>query len=282
MSISRRKIETLLKTAPTQTLKHTDIVLVAEPVAASDRLQLCTQGSGVFLRSFGVELLVTCHHVVSKGPIYFFGASRLEQPRVPRDPSEHKVCSATLLASEPDLDLAVLRSDSSTASVSPKVPYDLSDSEWVTEEILLKNKGTATLISGPPAGMMDIYATNPLYAEAAYYSATGPLIEVHQDRLIVDMAESEFVYNNSDLFPQLRNMKPTGGTRELQGISGSGLWMFDDDERVILVGIVLRRDSGALDEHRIRATPVWALRDWLKKLHENGAFGVLGGKETEA
>jgi hypothetical protein len=53
--------------------------------------------------------------------------------------------------------------------------------------------------------------------------------------------------------------------RDLEGISGSGLWMILDG-KVCLVGIVLGREDAPRDKHLIRVTPVWILRDWLRQV----------------
>lgn len=59
-------------------------------------------------------------------------------------------------------------------------------------------------------------------------------------------------------------MRISGGSRDLQGMSGSGLWL-RDDHGVVLAGI-LKGALGYVGDPELRFTPVWMLRAVLNDL----------------
>jgi len=66
------------------------------------------------------------------------------------------------------------------------------------------------------------------------------------------------------VFPQLKPIGPTGGPRDLSGMSGSGLWIKTDDG-IRLTGILLGPTPGETNQHLIRFTPIWKVIEELKK-----------------
>jgi hypothetical protein len=278
MKISRQSAKETLERTSRHALKHTEIVLVSKP-SANGTLHLSGWGSGILVRQRHSNLLVTCHHVTSYGSVHHYGASRLEEPRIPRDPGKHAVNPALLIASNPSSDLAILQASEPISSVPPKSYYDLSRSDFVTEEMLTKNIGTAAVICGPSLQGAERHESG--YFEAPIYSALGPLTDVRHGQLVADMAEADFLFKDSDLFPQLKEMTPSGGPRNLKGISGSGLWLLDNDDPV-LAGIVLGPNPGASDTHLIRITPIWSLREWMSALYAEGTLPDQGHKDTSS
>jgi len=160
-------------------------------------------------------------------------------------------------------DLALLRYGEGH---SPKVAYDLSRSDVITEEFLAAEIGTASFILGVWGEETRAfpYPDGLLYLEDPLYSCVGPLVEVGPRAIVADMAEKEILLRTQKL-PRLANVVATGGRRDLSGISGSGLWMLRQ-ARPVLVGIVLGPNEGEPDQHLIRATPAWVLREWINEL----------------
>ncbi len=265
MGISRDDAVMALQRVTAQALLNTDLVIAAVPTA-TDKLELRSSGSAVLLEARKGFLAVTCDHVVSKGTVHYSGPGRLDRPKAPDKPNEHTVGPAELVATNVAADLALLRTDAS-AYLPGKVPYDLSKSDFVTEQLLQKQVGTAAFILGYWGEMSRAFAypDGLFYLEAPLYAAIGPLSESSSEELIADMAEKDVLFRNDKVFPQIAQHVPTGGKRDLSGISGSGLWMMDKTGPV-LVGIVLGSRPGSSEQHLIRAAPVWVLREWMSSL----------------
>ncbi len=75
----------------------------------------------------------------------------------------------------------------------------------------------------------------------------------------------ELLLHNTEVFPQLKEMGVSGASRDLSGMSGSGLWVADVD-RIFLAGILTGPASGKIADPEIRFTPVWVLRTLLEEV----------------
>lgn len=236
---------------------HTDSVLV---VNADGRAGFA---SCVLLEVSGRAVAVTCEHVLKAGATYFIGPHRLETDRV-RDDVGAPVSAARLLARNKTADVALFEIPGDAPIQRGKQPYPLARSLPITEELVAANLGTAGFICGlfGTGSSGHQYPDGVVYTNTPFYSAVGPVKSCTRDQIVVDCAEKDLLFKNDAAFPQLRDIVPTGGMRELKGISGSGLW-FRGGDRIELGGIVLgRKDGDDRQEHLIRVTPVWVLREW--------------------
>lgn len=241
--------------------------MISANPAANKKLELRSIGSGVLIKKGEHNLIVTCEHVINKGQERYCGAGRLERPSVPDNPKQHAVGPAKLVATNVGADLALLKNGSISYSGSQKTYYDLNRSNFVSENHMQSQLGTASFILGYWGEMGRAYAYEDglFYLEAPLYSAIGPLCKVNVNELLANIAEKEVLFKNVKDFPQIAPHVPSGGARDLSGISGSGLWMMTQG-RPVLVGIVLGRSHGTADQHLIRVTPIWVLRDWMNSL----------------
>lgn len=260
MSIDSREARAALSLVEAQCSKCTDIVLVAKEVTPHTLAQTAL-GSAVCLEVDGQTVLVTCNHVVAKGEYHYCGPKRLGKPMM--DAESNGVARSPVLYRSTQLDLAVLRYG---RGAEEKDPWPLEHANDVDYAFLEPQIGTAAFILGVWGEQTRAasYPDGQLYIEAPRYAGIGPLRTVTELELVGDFAEVEILSRSPEL-ERLADIQPTGGVRNLKGISGSGLWMILDGEP-LLVGIVHGPNDGRVDEHLIRATPVWVLRDWLAAL----------------
>lgn len=241
---------------------YTDCVL---SVGSDGRAGL---GSAV-LMTFGDHLVaVTCAHVVPEGSRFFVGPHRLARNLIPDDVPE-PFLESEVIARNPELDLALLRLPASHLGRTGKSSFSADRCEFVTESLLGRNLGVATVVCGLWGKECEIfqYPDGLVYLQAPLYTSLGPLKSVTDDQLVADHAEVEILFVNDAAFPKLKGVQPTGGIRDLHGISGSGLWL-QDAGSVFLGGVVLGRATSRTDEHLIRVTPVWRLLQWAASVLE--------------
>lgn len=264
MSVTRDEAAAALQAVSQRVQPHTDVVVVTSDVPGG-RLRVDAVGSGLHLDTELGRLLVTCDHVVNKGAIRHFGPGRLAEPRFPDDFEPMRVPPADLVATNAEADLALLRGGHPLAE--GKCAYPLEQSSGITAAHLSTQIGTASFILGFWGDKVraHAYPDGVFYLEAPLYSGVGPLVEVHAETIVADMAEKDIFFLNTQSFEHLNGTAATGGRRDLSGISGSGLWMLDAGSAV-LVGIVLGANPGSADEHLLRVAPVWVLRNWVKRL----------------
>lgn len=261
MSVSQSEATKMLEYVAEEVMSYTDIVFSATELSKT-RLSIEGFGSALSLHYQGERLTVTCEHVTSRGNLVYGGPEWLDKPIAPTS-SERSVSPTRGLGNCSRLDLALLEELSS----SNATPYPLERSEMITGEWLKAQRGTAAFVHGFWSNKAKCfpYPDGMFYLEAPYYSAIGPLKEVRETEIVGDFAERSILFKNDDAFMQLRNLTPTGGDRDLRGISGSGLWMVYDDSPV-LVGVVLGRKPRRRNRHLIRATPVWQLISLAERL----------------
>lgn len=254
-SLSRTEIQILFDAAISAAATHTDIVLRVPAAGGDGGLASC-----VHLDAFGRKVAVSCHHVLRDEHVYFTGPVR--NTNTIDESKKYQVSSLPLIASDATLDLAVFDAEKVEHHETGKQRYSIASSDWFTAENLAPN-GTASFLYGLWAKRAKgfQYPDGLVTLDAPMYAAMGPVVDVAETSIVADMAEVEFL----KVHERFSAERPTGGVRDLYGVSGSGLWMFLD-KQVCLVGIVLGRKDGASDQHLIRVTPVWALARWLREV----------------
>ncbi len=232
---------------------HTDVLMYGAPGSGNVGLASC-----LHVRRGGRDLVVTCHHVAATAPACFTTPRRLVKDMV-EEGDRRKVQQLTMITSSKELDLALFEGATLDLAAAGRSRYDLTKSAWFTERRLTPD-GTAGFIYGLWGEKASVcsYPDGLVYVNAPIYSGVGPIVGVEERLLVVDVAEIKFLY----LSDRFKKETPTGGVRELHGISGSGLWMILDHQ-VCLAGVVLGRKPKRDGEHLIRVTPAWALVTWL-------------------
>jgi len=249
-----------------QLTSHTDSVLLRDKTTGK-----CGLGSCVYIEWKGLPYAVSCHHVLNANREYFTGAKRLTKPMIEEGDS-HAVPPLHLIDSNKTVDLALFDLNGLSLPTIPKQSYSLGENQ-ISLKKTEQNLGTAAFIHGVPGFSARVfqYPDGSVYADIPVYSAWGPIVEVSGEAIVVDFAEREVSELNDKDFPHLKDLKPTGGTRDLGGMSGSGLWVIGGD-RFHLAGILLgpAEENQPETQHLIRFTPVWRLIGWLEglNLHE--------------
>jgi hypothetical protein len=258
MSTIQEQAGNLLQFRESQILCHTDIVIVRETTTGK-----CGQASCLFLRCNNMEYAVSCAHILKPGSEYFTGAKRLNTDRIPEG-VYNEVAPLKLVNESRSDDLAVFTHDGLKVSRIPKEHYTVEHSP-VDYEAMIKNIGTLSFILGAPGAFTQgiQYPDGLVYVEADLYSAYGPIVSVDENRIIADFAERELVSIN-ERSERLKDFVPTGGARDLGGMSGSGLWVYATN-RFHLAGVLRGRETGSdpMNSHRIEFTPIWKLRALL-------------------
>jgi len=209
---------------------------------------------------------VTCAHVIHDTSHVWAGLPVLKRPLMVEE--DIKFSEATKVeAIENSIDIALLDCTSIDFNSIQKEPYCFDNSESISFESTLKNLNTFSCFIGlwGKKTMLAPFNDGVVYAEFPLYFACGPIKSVQENLIICDFAEQEQIVNNSDKFSQLKDVKLTGGGRDLSGTSGSGLWIHNG-ENFILIGILLGPEPSKKYEQLIRFTPIWKLRDFLNSI----------------
>ncbi|WP_437743962.1 hypothetical protein WME73_02475 [Sorangium sp. So ce302] len=258
--ISDDEAQRLLEFVCATARAHTDVILVVPKDGGDAALASC-----IHIDWNGRRLVLTCNHALRAEHAYFTSPTRVQNSVIDEN-TRYQVHSLRFLSATQDLDIAVFEGTDANDTGSGKTPYVLADSSWFAPEKLDASEGVAAFIYGLLGNKArgHQYPDGLVYLEAPIYTGLGPLVQVVERELVADMAEKRIVTLNDKDFPQLKGEVATGGVRDLQGSSGSGLWMVLDRQPCLL-GIVLGRNPSPAGTHLIRATPIWSVRRWLEQ-----------------
>ena len=209
---------------------------------------------------------VTCAHVVKSASQVWTGLPISEQSRI-TEKDIKKSTASKIISSDDSIDLTLIEGTKIEFDSINKKAYNFEKSDNISLESTLKNLNTFSCFCGlwGKKAAVAPYEDGVVYAEFPLYFAFGPIRSVQESLIICDFAEQEQIINNTDKFSQLKDMKLTGGGRDLSGTSGSGLWIHNG-ENFLLIGILLGPEPSKKDEQLIRFTPVWKLRDFLNSI----------------
>lgn len=263
-NITNDEIAHLLPLREPQIGMHTDIILSIEKGTGK-----CGSAGCVHVLFRGLEYVITCHHVLKDEREYFTGPQRLKKDMIDEG-MKHEVPPMELVGSDAACDIAVFRLKGIQLQDIPKSVYDLSQSPFIFDN-LSKNLGLLSFIYGTP-GFAQRYFQYPdlvLYMNTPVYTAHGPITEVLPEKIVGDFAEKELLELNTEVALQLTGVQPTGGARDLHGMSGSGLWVYSGlSDKFELAGILCGRNQHCdpATDHLIDFTPVWKLKEVLERL----------------
>jgi hypothetical protein len=201
------------------------------------------------------------------GSVYVSAIAPSDRP-TPFGPTTHR-SPATLLKLSPEDDLAVLDAEKVDFAIARKEPFDMKKIDRLTSIDL--RDGDACFISGAWGSEMSVTPVGEnRHFDVPLYAGQGWIKTVTSREIISRHEEEEVRKCNVEDFPNLKGIKVTGGSRDLSGMSGSGLWILGEDG-TLLAGILTGPASGEIADPDIHHTPVWVLRELLQKLIDSSA-----------
>lgn len=243
--------------------KHTGTI-AHRPKEARDPADDFGCASCVYIEYCGQRFAITCEHVTrGAGTVYDLAIAPSDKP-TPFGPVTNRF-PVTVLKEDKENDLAVLDVQLVDFSVAQRLPFVLETSDFITKACLDDQPGLLSFIWGALGSKVTLTPMREhVYFEVPIYSAFGYMKTVSPNEITAEFREEELLVHNIEAFPQLKDMRISGGSRDLSGMSGSGLWVADK-HGIILAGILTGPVSGEKGDPEIRFTPVWVLRAILEK-----------------
>jgi hypothetical protein len=250
MNDDSRKLQPLVNEA----LKYTGLVLTRS--LALDGSWRCGAASCVYVQFGSWHLAVTCRHVEAKSDLWYVNAPAIGA-------TLHDL--ASMPASSPswplavwtDADIAFFNADPKVVRANSRAFVDLKAGTELTRDKLPKS--ASAIITG-------IWAAQSQYEKARdfvlfdpfAYTAKGEIVDVQEHEIMARFEEHEVVVWNEAERQKANKIKPKGASRDLKGMSGSGLWVPDGKDGVILAGILkgAKKDAG---DPNIVFTPIWTI-----------------------
>lgn len=233
----------------------------------------CGMASCIYVDWEGTTYALSCRHFLREGSEYYTGAKLVGSGPM-KEGDFNEIAPLELLHSDADFDLSLFGLNGLALASIPKQAYPLKAKPLTLEEAQQSLRCVSFIHAVPGfAAKGTQYPQDGLvFMQRPIYSAYGPILEVTESLIVGDFAEKKLLERNEKDFPHLKDVEPTGGTRDLSGMSGSGLWVVCEDG-FRLLGILLgaAKDNQPDIEHRIRFTPIWKVIDWLDSL--NLTFG---------
>jgi len=251
------------KTQPfaNEALRHTGLVLTRS--LALDGSWRCGAASSVYLQ-FGDHLFaVTCRHVEAKSDLWYVNAAAIE-------PTRDGLVS--MPGSEPswplvvwtDADIAFFKADSERVEANKRAFLDLKAGPVLSRE-KLKPK-TSALITGIWAAESQFEPhSDAMLFDPFAYTAKGEVLAVEEHEITGRFEEHEVVVCHEAEREKANKIKPEGASRNLKGMSGSGLWIPVNGGGVALAGI-LKGPKTDIGDPDIVFTPVWTIARRLASL----------------
>lgn len=224
-------------------------------------------GSGIHIEFKETIYLITCEHVVRKAK-YVFANPPITKDLLPRIEQDGKRYACNIMAVNRKSDIAVLNYSRHEDMVGA-IPFNIDNQVNYTNQIINSHIGLAVYIHGVPKFNMEIIElSNSQYLmDSLTYTAIGGVTKASNDWIQCDFAEKEAgenpLINLDDDFLEL-----SGGSRDIKGMSGSGLWCFNQGNILTFLGLLSHKDKSNIDndQHLINFVPVWKILIQIKKL----------------
>ena len=261
MNLSNEEIQKHMQHYFSVVSRYTDVLLSINNDGKCVKL-----GSCIHIKVSGKNLTISCCHVAHPSSSYFSGPKRLKQDIIPKDDNS-RVSKIELVLRDKIYDIAIFNSNNLPLEKHGKSGYDLIKSKILTLEIAKRNIFSASYICGAFGSMTQgyTYPDGLSYMKLPLYTGLGTIVDVSNDEIITDFAEKDMYELNTNSFPHLKGLCPTGGYRDISGTSGSGLWIQLNNE-ILLAGILLGRRKAPSSKHLIGFTPVWIIRDLIEQI----------------
>lgn len=242
-------------------LRHTGLVLTRS--LALDGAWRCGAASSVYLQLGESYLAVTCRHVEAGSDLCYVGAAATE-------PTMAGLLS--MPASDPswplvvwtDADIAFFKADPKRVRANKREFVDMKAALPLTREKL------PTLASAIITGIWAAESRYEPHQDAMLfdpfdYTAKGEIVTVDEYEITARFEEHEVVVWDEAQRHKANKIKPQGASRNLKGMSGSGLWVPVKGGGVALAGI-LKGPKTYIGDPLIVFTPIWTIASRLAGL----------------
>ena len=173
-----------------------------------------------------------------------------------------------MLQADAQSDLAILDVSKCNLVAAKKHLYPLESSDPIDQDWAKQNlPGLASFMCGGWADQTQIFplGNDDFLLYGPTYAAGGAIIEVTETSIVAEFKEEREMLRNVKEFPDLADVTISGGSRNLKGTSGAGLWIVGDGH-CRLAGILKGPASGLPGDPKIRFTAVWVLRKLFEDL----------------
>jgi hypothetical protein len=265
MAWTEQELDRLVELAKREMLAKTGRVFCVPKSA--NRLDYFGGGSCVYVESRKRRFAVSCEHVTRDAAEVLTAIPATEDPNSPRE-STRKLTSVPVLREDAQSDLAILDVSRCDLVAAKKHLYPLESSDPIDQDWAKQNlPGLSAFMCGGWADQTEIFplGNDDFFVYGTPYAAGGPIIEVTETSIVAEFKEDREMLRNVKEFPDLADVTISGGSRDLKGTSGSGLWIVGDGH-CRLAGILKGPASGLPGDPKIRFTPVWALRKLFEDL----------------
>ncbi len=215
----------------------------------------CGAASAVYMAAGGKTLGISCRHVEANSDIWYVNSPAIEETRE---------ALFSLPASSPSwpmalwtaADLAVFAVDEARLRKNKRECLAITAGTIVQRDHL--KPGTSAIITGIWAEQSQYEAIGDKMLFAPFpYTAKGEVTLVEEHRIVGRFEEHHVLVWDKKSEKLAAQLQPKGSSRNLKGMSGSGLWIPTKTGNVIFAGILRGPASGVVGDPDIAFTPVW-------------------------
>jgi hypothetical protein len=247
--------------------KHTGTIVYTPKNAELSAHYGCA--SCVFVEHRNRRLAITCGHVTRDASSVRILAIQPSPQPTPLGPVT-QLLPARILRENAEHDLAILDAQTIDFVVAQKKPFLISTADQITQTFLERELGVLCFIWGVLGSSTEVVPSGRgAYVEVPIYSNGGSIKTITQMAIIGEFREEQVQLVNDALFPQLADTTISGGSRDLSGMSGSGLWIAGEVLTYSLAGILKGPASGNIGDPEVRFIPAWTLRAILDEMGSN-------------
>ena len=237
-----------------QALRNTGLVLTRS--LALDGSWRCGAASSVYVQFGDHHFAVTCRHVEANSDLWYVNAAAIEPTRKGLE---------SMPGSEPswpqvvwtDADIAFFQADPKRVEANGRAFLDLKAGPVLSREKLKPQ--TSAIITGIWAAESQFEPhSDAMLFDPFAYTAKGEVVAVEEHEITARFEEHEVVVWDESEREKANKIKPEGASRNLKGMSGSGLWIPVNGGEVALAGI-LRGPKTEIGDPEILFTPVWTI-----------------------
>jgi hypothetical protein len=207
---------------------------------------------------------ITCKHVATSGEGIVFGSKKTNGP-VPNGPAREgrNIAVGEMYISE-DLDVAAFHVTEEESYEIGKSPFVLDGRIQILDGDRKRLIGVAVGCSGFPGFLAELIRTGDHQRMGLFasYTTFGPVVSMNDTVITADWAEKSVIHINHNA---VGDITPTGGGRNIKGMSGSPCWM-EIDGNIEFIGILCRGDFMGIDTHMVDILPSWTVVDFLESI----------------
>lgn len=261
MSNSNIEVIPMLQDFFDQALKHTGLILTRS-WTLYDTWKFGA-ASAVYVKHNGHHLAITCRHVEANSDMWF-----IDTPAVEATMEGIQSISASQptwpLAVWTAADVAFFQADPKRVSDNKREFYDFDRKVHLKQNDL--KIGLTAIVTGMwgEESQYEQHDDKLLFAPFPY-SAKGVIKEISEHQITARFEEHKvLVWDENDLH-LAEKIDPQGQSRNLQGMSGSALWVPFEDNGILFAGL-LKGPNTVMGDPDIVFTPAWTIAKRLAVL----------------